>query len=274
VAAPAAAETVAAYIEALTDMRAPATIRRRVAAIGRIHRLLELDGPSGTQTVVLAMRRMYRKRGRRQRQPKGLTAALRRRLLDHCGDDLRGLRDRVLIALGYDSLCRRSELVAIRVEDITELEDGSGAVLIRRSKTDQTGQGRYGFASAETLAAIARWQEAADLEEGPLFRVIRGARPAATGLHSYSVTRIIKQTAEKAGLGPAIVSELSGHSMRIGAAVDMAEHGIDLIPIMQAGGWKSAEMVLRYTEQIDIRRSGMARLHALQGCGSGKWTNF
>ena len=84
-------------------------------------------------------------------------------------------------------------------------------------------------------------------------------------LHPYTVTRTIKKIAKTAGFDDEVVANISSHSMRIGAAVDMAEHGVDLIPIMQAGGWKSAEMVLRYTEQIDIRRSGMARLASLVG---------
>ena len=57
--------------------------------------------------------------------------------------------------------------------------------------------------------------------------------------------------------------QLSGHSMRVGAAVDMAENGIDLVPIMHAGGWKSPSMVVRYTQQIDLLKSGMARLYAM-----------
>ena len=268
---PATAETVAGYVAAVTDLHAPATIGRRIAAIGRIHRLLGYDNPAASQTVSLAMRRMFRKRGRRQRQPKGLSAALRTQLLDACGEDLRGLRDRALIALGYDGLCRRSELVAIQAEDIAELDDGAGTFLIRRSKTDQTGEGRFGYISEPTLAAVSSWQEASDVFRGPLFRAVRGGKNIGTqALHPYAVARIIKKVAGQAGLGGEIIAMLSGHSMRIGAAVEMAEHGIDLIPIMHAGGWKSADMVLRYTAQIDVSRSGMARLQKLLQSGGSQ----
>jgi hypothetical protein len=64
----------------------------------------------------------------------------------------------------------------------------------------------------------------------------------------------------KADLDPTTVKQLSGHSMRVGAALDMVENRIDLVPIMHAGGWKSANMVLRCTQQISLAKSGMARL--------------
>jgi hypothetical protein len=76
------------------------------------------------------------------------------------------------------------------------------------------------------------------------------------------VTRILKRAAERAGLDAATVCQLSGHSMRVGAALDMVENGIDLVPDMHAGGWKSPGMVLRYTQQISLAKSGMALLHA------------
>jgi len=67
--------------------------------------------------------------------------------------------------------------------------------------------------------------------------------------------------AHRAGLNADLCDRLSGHSMRVGAALDMAENGIDLVPIMHAGGWKSASMVVRYTQQISLQKSGMAKLY-------------
>jgi integrase len=84
-------------------------------------------------------------------------------------------------------------------------------------------------------------------------------------LHPYSVARILKDRARDAGLDETLVAKLSGHSMRVGAAQDLAAAGIDLGAIMHAGGWKSPDMVMRYIEHMDVAKSGMARLYDARG---------
>jgi site-specific recombinase XerD len=88
-------------------------------------------------------------------------------------------------------------------------------------------------------------------------------------LAPYAVNRTIKALAQRAGVDPETTKRLSGHSMRVGAALDMVENGIDLVPIMHAGGWKSSGMVLRYSQQIDLAKSGTARPHAKERVKAG-----
>jgi site-specific recombinase XerD len=259
---PASPDTVATYLEQVAVLKTPSTVSRRMAAIGRIHRLLGHPNPAASDVVSLAVRRIVRSKGRRQKQAAGLSARLRDKLILACGDDLRGLRDQALIAVGYDTLCRRSELVQLRAEDIERLAAGDASILIRRSKTDQAGDGRLAYLSAGTVTKIDRWVAASGIGEGPLFRALYYSTVGARALHSYTVTRILKTLGKKAGLDSQLCASLSGHSMRVGAALDMAENGIDLVPIMHAGGWKSPNMVVRYTQQISLRKSGMAQLHA------------
>jgi integrase len=76
-----------------------------------------------------------------------------------------------------------------------------------------------------------------------------------------TVSDILKRRAEQAGIDALSVKRLSGHSLRVGAAQDMAAAGIELVAIMHAGGWRSPEMVMRYIEHMDVRKSGMARLY-------------
>jgi integrase/recombinase XerD len=128
---PASPEVIAAYVVALSTERTPATIGRRVAGIARVHRLFGYPNPASSDIVALAVRRMHRTRGRRQRQAAGLTADLKAMLLAAADNDLLGLRDKALIAVGYDTLCRRSELVALRAEDVSSIGDGSASVLKR-----------------------------------------------------------------------------------------------------------------------------------------------
>jgi integrase/recombinase XerD len=108
---------------------------------------------------------------------------------------------------------------------------------------------------------LENWLAAAKMDSGYLFRQVRGSHPMNQPLRPHSVARIIKERATKAKLDRDIIINLSGHSMRVGAAQDMAVAGISLPAIMLAGGWKSVEMVMRYIEHTDVQNSGMAQLY-------------
>ena len=261
---PATPETVANFVLAQSKSAAPATVSRRRAAIAKIHRLLKLDSPVRSEEVNLATRTVFRQQGRRQDQALGLTSTLKQKLIVACPDDLMGLRDRALITIGYDTLCRRAELVQLQIHDLTIRPDGSGTILVRKSKADQFGDGRLAYLSADSLEHLNRWFRAADLNVGPIFRGIRGTQLMPDALHPYSVARVIKDRARDANLDKTVIAKLSGHSMRVGAAQDMAAAGIDLGAIMHAGGWKSPDMVMRYIEHMDVQKSGMARLYGFQ----------
>jgi len=264
---PATPETVAAFVLAQSKSAAPATVSRRRAAIAKIHRLLKLDSPVSTEVVNLATRTVFRQKCRRQDQALGLTSPLKQKLIGACPNNLQGLRDRALIAVGYDTLCRRAELVQLQIDDLTVKADGSGTILIRKSKTDQFGAGRLAYLSADTLRHLQGWLAAADLITGPTFRGVRGPKIMPAALHPYSVARVLKDLARDAGLDQTLIAKLSGHSMRVGAAQDMAAAGIELGAIMHAGGWKSPDIVMRYIEHMEVGNSGMARLYA---CSSPK----
>lgn len=261
---PATAETVADFVLAQSKSAAPATVSRRRASIAKIHRLMKLENPISAEEVNLATRTVFRQKGRRQEQARGLTAPLKRKLIAACPDDLQGLRDRALIAAGYDTLCRRAELVQLCVDDLSPKHDGSATILVRKSKADQFGRGRLAYLSAEALNHVQAWIDAAAIVTGPLFRGIRGTRVMPEALHPYSVARVLKDMARNAGLAEDLIAKLSGHSMRVGAAQDMAAAGIDLGAIMHAGGWTSPDMVMRYIEHMNIGKSGMARLYFLR----------
>ena len=171
-----------------------------------------------------------------------------------CGHDLAGLRDRALIMVGYDTLCRRSELAALRVEDLTGLDDGSMVTLIRRAKNDPFGDGRDGFVSAVSAEALKAWLEAANISKEWLFRRVNSGRAGTDALHPHSVGRILKQRALAAGLPAEIVNRISGHSMRVGAAQDMVANGADILPIMRSGGWKSINVVARYVQNVELMK--------------------
>ena len=173
-------------------------------------------------------------------------------LIAACPDTLTGKRDRALIALGYDTLCRRSELVGLLAEDLTPFLSGSAQILIRRSKNDPYGQGRLGYVSPETLKLVRAWLKAAKIVFGYVFRRVRAYNVGDRALHPFTVNRILKQAAFTAGLTAQIVESLSGHSMRVDAAQDMIVSGLSVLPIMQAGGWRTMNVVGRYVENANL----------------------
>ena len=115
---PAKPETIAAFVDAKAELRAPATVRRYVTSIGIAQRALGLEKTVKSPPVQLALKRMHRKKGRRQDQATGLTWPLRQRLLEAAGDRSIDDRNRALLAVAYDAMLRRAELVSLQVPDL------------------------------------------------------------------------------------------------------------------------------------------------------------
>ena len=264
---PAAADTLARYVDDLAGRRAPATIRRAVSSVATFHRAAGLPSPAASQAVVLALKRLHRAQGRTQAQASPLTRALVDRMLDAAGSGPRALRNRALLAVAYDTLARRSELVAMAFDDLTTEPDGHGTMTIRRGKTDQEGRGMVRYLAADTMGFLQAWLEAGGVREGAVFRAVGKGGAVGGPLDAGDVARVFKQMAKAAGIDPAVVARISGHSSRVGAAQDMVRHGVELPAVMQAGGWKTAEMVSRYTAKLDAKRSGAAKLALLQNRG-------
>ena len=265
---PSSAETVAAFVDAMADTRAPATVRRYVTSIGIAHRAIGCATTLESPVVQLALKRMHRCKGRRQGQAKGLTWPLRERLLEAAGGRLIDARDRALLAVAYDALLRRTELVSLQVEDLLEEMQGHGTLLVRRSKTDADGQGATLYIAPDTVALVRAWRERAGIESGRLFRSVTKGGRLGERLDASQVPRIFKVMAERARLPPEVVEGLSGHSARVGAAQDMVAVGIELPAIQQAGRWKSTAMVSRYGERLLARRSAAAQLARMQQRGA------
>ena len=261
---PARAATVVAYIEALASGRAPATVRRYVSSIATVHKAAGEQSPLEHVTVRRALTRMHRQRGCRQTQVQGLTWALRRRLVGAAGDRLIDMRNRAILAVAYDAMLRRSELVALHVVDVTTERDGSASLLVRRGKSDPAGDGSMLYLHRDSVSLLRGWLSASGITSGPLFRSLRKDGTVGGRLHASQVPRIYKAMAERAGLPAHMVRRLAGHSPRVGAAQDMIAFGIGIPAIMQAGRWTSAAMVQRYGERLLAKRNGAAQLARLQ----------
>lgn len=250
---PTESEIVAAFITADGASSATSTLKRRLCAIRKVHRLLRLPNPVDDEEVAIALRRAMRSKRRRPKQALGLSAQMRDRLIAACPTDtLIGLRDRVMFAVGYDTLCRRSELVNLMLEDLARQSSGAGKILVRRTKNDPFGDGRWAYISPAAMVHLDQWLKASTIQGGPILRAVIQNTVQPRGIEAVAINRRLKAMATAAGLDATSVSDLSGHSMRVGAAQDLMVAGRSLLQIMTAGGWTSANVVGRYVRDADL----------------------
>lgn len=261
---PARAATVATYIEEAAADRTPATVRRYLSSIASAHRAAGEENPAERTTVQRALKRVCRRNGYRPTQALGLTWTLRRRLIEAAGDRRIDARNRAMLAVAYDAMLRRSELVALQVEDLSTDGSGCAALLVRRGKTDPEGGGAMLYLHRDTVRLVRAWLDASGIRAGPLFRSVRRNGTLGGPLPESQVPRIYKAMAQRAGLKSDVIGRIAGHSPRVGAAQDMIASGIGVPAIMQAGRWRSASMVQRYGERLLPKRNGAAQLARLQ----------
>lgn len=253
---PANSSVVALYVKKLADGHLKsASIRIAVAAIATIHRLNQAQDPTQHSEVKLEVRRMHRTLGRECKQAYGITATTLQRMLSTTNGNLRGIRDRALLLVAYDSLCRRSELVSLQVEDLIindTLPEKPLRLRLRRSKTDQEATGRWLYLGIEAQKALNDWLKATDLQSGKIFRGIKKKGELSDGLNCSHINRIYKRLAKTTKLDPIIVKQISGHSMRVGAAQDLLMSGASLPMIMNRGRWSKTDTVMRYIESAGL----------------------
>jgi site-specific recombinase XerC len=181
------------------------------------------------------------------------------------GEGLRADRERALLCVAYDTMARRNELVSFNVEDVEFMPNGSGTLLIRRSKTDQAGEGSTAYLAGETVKWVKIWLDNAGVREGAMFRRLVGRGRVGERLNADIIADIYKRVARWIGMPAKQVSQVSGHSVRVGAAQDLLALNIVLGSVMQAGRRKSTRMPMRYGEEALAGRSGMSRAAETQG---------
>ena len=246
---------LATYITGLyQDGKSPATISKIVAAVKwttknqGIKITFEI-----TDKALAGIRRKGKGRGRGQ--VAGITWEEVERICAHAEAQrtVAGLRDSAMIRLMSDCLLRISETVAVDVEDV------NSALRIRQSKADPGMAGIPDvrlYIGEPTQEAIKRYCEAADITDGPLFRWIRRSDNITDGrLTIDGVRKIIKRRAREAG----IEGKISGHSLRIGSAISLAQAGASVVNMQVAGRWKSPQMPAHYARAELIEQGAIAR---------------
>jgi integrase len=269
---PASSRAISGYLAHLADTgRKVSTIGRALAAISEGHRAKGYESPRSSAVVKRELQGIRRRLGVAPEQKAPVLVAELRdmvRSLDVEAEGrmgLQALRDRALLLVGFAGAFRRSELVALNVGDLQFTEDGV-RITVRRSKTDQEGEGRevgiaHGqHAITDPVRALRAWLEAAGIERGPIFRaIVPDGTVSSKRASDKAVARLVKRAANAAGLDPATVS---GHSLRAGLVTSAAMAGRPTHAIMKQTGHKSDAMVRRY-----IRAASLFKENVSDGIG-------
>lgn len=274
---PASSETVALYITHLARGLKTSTIQRRISSISQAHAAAGYDdSPTKTAIVRATWQGIRRSKGVAAQGKAPVLMPDLRAMVEHLpkeaiGDDevteaelqdrLIACRDRALLLLGFAGAMRRSELVGLDVADVVETADGL-VVTIRRSKTDQEGQGRkvgipYGSKLATCpVRSLRAWRVRAGITEGPLFRQVNRHGKVLKGrLGDRTVALVVKRAVAATGVDAA---SYAGHSLRAGLATAAAMAGVSERVIQGQTGHKSLPILRRYIREGSLFRENAA----------------
>ena len=269
---PADPETVAVFIftQGLVGKK-PNTLRGYASSIAAEHRSAKYDSPCNDRVamVIKGFVNRAKEAGQREKRAKPLTAAdleqiretarkprKTERGMEHSRNARRrGLVDIALISVMRDALLRRSEAAEILWKHIVTEPDGSGRLTIPWSKTDQEGEGVVLYLGPPTMKALDKIRPRQQLlpkeekDEGE--EKVFDLKPA-------TISERIAAAALAADLGEGY----SGHSCRVGMAVDLAEAGATMPQLQSVGRWKSSQTVARYVGPQFAGRSVVAQLYS------------
>lgn len=246
---PADPGTVAEYLADHAGTLKPSTLSRRVAGISVAHQAAGFPNPCRDTAVQAVLTGIRREHGTTPEQHAAAGIGEVRRMVARLElDTLAGLRDRAVLLAGFALAARRSELVALDLEDLEPVAEGY-RVRVRRSKTDQEGRGDTRALPRGTdpetcpVAAVDAWCAAAGITSGPLFRrVDRWGRVGEGRMSPGTVAEVVKRAAGRAGLDP---DRYAGHSLRAGFCTTAAARGASERSIARQTGHAPNSSVLR-----------------------------
>ncbi|WP_211922178.1 site-specific integrase [Desulfolutivibrio sulfodismutans] len=237
-----------------------ATISRRLAALSVAHEAQGLENPvrmPQIRSLLAAARRARARQGQGAKKKLAATLDVLEAMVDTCGDDMRGVRDRALLLFAFASGGRRrSEVAGARVENLTVVPGGY-LYRIPWSKTDQKGAGRDVPVLGRAARALTLWLAAASIREGCLFRAIARDGTVAESLSGRGVARIVKSRARKAGLDSSL---FAAHSLRSGFVTEAGRKGVSRQEAMAMTGHRSGAVFDGYFQVGELMRSDAAKL--------------
>jgi integrase len=265
---PATPEQVARYLADHASILSMATLARRLAGIHAAHVKRGFPDPTKSELVQLTLRGIRRTFGRPQRRVAALTSDQLAMIIAALGKSVTDIRDAAILLMGFAGAFRRSELVAIDREDV-QIDEIGAAVILCRSKSDQTGHGRTVSIPRVRgclcpIAALEEWLQVSGIAGGPLFRpVAKSGRTAERRICAEAVARILKKRTRAVGCDP---SRYSGHSLRAGFVTEAARLGLAKWRIKAQTGHLSDSILERYIREAAV--SDFAGLRSV--CAGGQ----
>ena len=235
------------------------TLKRRLVSIGVIHRLKGYYLDTKHPSIIENITGIKRRKGSIQKGKKPILINDLKKLINVIDEgkykEIKKLRDRSIILIGFSGGFRRNEIVSLDYDDLDFVEEGL-KIQIRRSKTDQFGEGLVKalpyFDNHQycPVVSLKNWINKSKINSGPLFkRFVKGSKLSENRLTDQTVALLIKEYLQLAGINS---KNYSGHSLRSGFATSAAESGAEERSIMAMTGHKSTEMVRRYIKEANL----------------------
>ena len=235
------------------------TLKRRLVSIGVIHKLKGYYLDTKHPAIIENIMGIKRRKGSIQKGKKPILISNLKVIIDVIDqqkkEEIKKLRDRSIILIGFSGGFRRSEIVSLDYDDLDFVPEGL-KISVKRSKTDQFGEGSikaipyFNNSQYCPVVSLKQWIDISKINSGPLFRrFLKTSKMSDSRLTDQTVALLIKEYLELAGIDS---KNYSGHSLRSGFATAAAESGAEERSIMAMTGHKSTEMVRRYIKEANL----------------------
>jgi len=257
---PSEPKIVSLYLTHLSTKNAKiSTLKRRLVSIGVIHKLKGHYLDTKHPLIIENVMGIKRRKGSIQKSKKPILINNLKQIIDAIDQvnkkEIKKLRDRTIILIGFSGGFRRNEIVSLDYDDLDFVQEGL-KISLRRSKTDQFGEG---FTKALPyfdnpqycpVVSLRNLLDLTSIKSGPIFRrFVKGSKLSEKRLTDQTVALLIKEYLNLAGIDN---KNFSGHSLRSGFATSAAESGVEERSIMAMTGHKSSEMVRRYIKEANL----------------------
>src|SRR5210317_1372937 len=234
-------------------------LKRRLVSIGVIHKLKGHYLDTKHPLIIENIMGIKRRKGSIQKGKKPLLISNLKEIINvidtEINEEIKKLRDRSIILIGFSGGFRRNEIISLDYEDLDFVQEGL-KITLKRSKTDQFGEGSLkGLPYLDNskycpVVSMRNWIDISKINSGPLFRrFTKGSKLSDKRLSDQTVALLIKDYLKIAGIES---RNYSGHSLRSGFATSAAESGAAERSIMAMTGHKSTEMVRRYIKEANL----------------------
>ena len=252
-------KTVSLYLTYLSKKSKISTLRRRLVSISMIHKLKGHYLDTKHPIIVENLMGIRRVKGSKQKGKKPILISHLKRIINvidqQKNEEIKKLRDKTIILVGFGGGFRRTELISIDHEDLEFVPEGL-KINIKRSKTDQFGEGMikglpyFDNENYCPVVNLKKWLEISKIKSGSIFRRFsKGSSLTDKRLTDQSVVLLMKEYLTLAGIEN---KNFAGHSLRSGFATVAAESGADERSIMAMTGHKTTQMVRRYIREANI----------------------